>query len=44
MAAAFVLSKGVPMEKDEAVNGLMTIEKVLISILEGSSKADSKDV
>ncbi|MGY8812014.1 MAG: DUF4062 domain-containing protein [Pseudomonadales bacterium] len=44
MAAAFVLSRGTPMGMDEAVDGLMAIEKMLNGILENSSKANSKDV
>ena len=34
MAAAFVLSRGTPMPLDDAVDGLMAIEQVLIKILQ----------
>lgn len=34
MAAAFVLSRGTPMPLDDAVDGLMEIEKLLIAIIE----------
>lgn len=34
MAAAFVLSRGTPMPLDDAVDGLMEIEKVLIELVE----------
>jgi len=34
MAAAFVLSRGTPMHLDDAVDGLMEIEKILIEIVE----------
>jgi hypothetical protein len=34
MAAAFVLSRGTPMPLDDAVDGLMEFEKVLIEIME----------
>lgn len=34
MAAAFVLSRGTPMPLDDAVDGLMAIEKTLIEIVE----------
>jgi len=34
MAAAFVLSRGTPMHLDDAVDGLMEIEKVLIEIVQ----------
>lgn len=34
MAAAFVLSRGTPMPLDDAVDGLMEIDKVLIEIVE----------
>ena len=34
MAAAFVLSRGTPMPLDDAVDGLMAVEKVLTEILE----------
>lgn len=44
MAAAFVLSRGAPMGLDEAVDGLVAIEKVLVGILKSSSQADAKDV
>lgn len=38
MAAAFVLSRGTPMPLDDAVDGLMEIEKVLIEIVERSQR------
>lgn len=44
MAAVFVLSRGAPMGMNEAVDGLMAIEKVMISIFKGRSKGDSEDV
>lgn len=34
MAAAFLLSRGTPMHLDDAVDGLMEVEKVLINIVE----------
>ncbi len=34
MASAFVLSRGAPMTLDDAVDGLMGVEKVLVEILE----------
>jgi len=34
MAAAFVLSRGTPMPLDDAVDGLMEVERVLIEIVE----------
>lgn len=36
MAAAFVLSRGAPMSLDDAVDGLMKVERVLQSIFESS--------
>jgi Domain of unknown function (DUF4062) len=38
MAAAFLLSRGTPMPLDDAVDGLMEIEKILIEIIETSVK------
>ena len=34
MAAAFVLSRGTPMHLDDAVDGLMEVEKILINIVQ----------
>jgi hypothetical protein len=34
MAAAFLLSRGTPMHLNDAVDGLMEVEKVLINIVE----------
>ena len=46
MAAAFVLSRGTPMPLDDAVDGLMTFEKILIGIIERnkSKPEESLDV
>lgn len=35
MAAAFVLSRGTPMSLDDAVDGLMRVERTMLEILEG---------
>lgn len=41
MAAAFLLSRGVPMSLDDAVDGLMVAEQVLIDIVEqGRAESD----
>ena len=37
MAASFVLSRGTPMPLDDAVDGLMKIDKVLIEIVQPSN-------
>ncbi|MEO8124104.1 MAG: hypothetical protein ABI633_08650, partial [Burkholderiales bacterium] len=37
MAAAFVLSRGTPMPLDDAVDGLMAVDKVLIEIVESNA-------
>lgn len=34
MAAAFVLSRGTPMHLDDALDGFMKIEKVLINLMQ----------
>lgn len=38
MAATFVLSRGTPMSVDDAVDGLMEVEKVLVDILQAGSR------
>lgn len=38
MAASFVLSRGTPMPLDDAVDGLMGIEKLLLEILQRSQQ------
>lgn len=43
MAAAFVLSRGTPMPLDDAVDGLMEIDKLLIAIVERNKpKSDGR--
>lgn len=46
MAAAFVLSRGTPMPLDNAVDGLMEVDKVLLEILQRNKtqSAEQKDV
>ena len=46
MAAAFVLSRGTPMPLDDAVDGLIAVEKVLIEMLEKykTSASEKNDV
>lgn len=45
MAAAFVLSRGAPMPLDDAVDGMMKVEKVLTELVEqhAVSRAQSRD-
>ena len=40
MAAAFVLSRGTPMSLDEAVDGMMGVDKVLLDILSRNQRAE----
>lgn len=40
MAATFVLSRGTPMSPDDAVDGLMEIEKILIEIMKRQTTGD----
>lgn len=40
MAATFVLSRGTPMPMDDAIDGLMKIEKVLVELVRSVAKPD----
>lgn len=42
MAAAFVLSRGAPMSLDDAIDGLIRIEKVLIDIIRRSKRQQER--